>query len=90
MRSLLRARRRIDDEILQEREHLRRTYMLSSYAVRYLYALESIADIIALWSWWRVWRQPGADRLALVGFCTCSGFAVKIFRIALAIVLRAH
>lgn len=64
--------------------------MLSSYAVRYFYALESLGYILAIWSWWRVWRRPNADRLAIAGLCTCSGFAVNVFRIALAIVLGAH
>jgi len=64
--------------------------MLTSYTIRYFYALESLGYMVALWSWWRVWRKPGPDRVALAGLCTCSSFAVNVVRIALAIVLRAH
>ena len=64
--------------------------MLPSYSVRFFYALESISYLLAIWAWWRVWRDPQRAELALAAICTCSGFGVKFFRVALLLMMTAR
>jgi ABC-type lipoprotein release transport system permease subunit len=61
--------------------------MLSSHAVRYFFALESVSYMLALWAWWRVWREPKRNQLEFAAICTCSGFGVKLIRVALIVML---
>jgi hypothetical protein len=63
--------------------------MLFTYAVRFLYALESLSYLLAIWAWWRVWREPQRAELAVAAICTCSGFGVKFIRVAVLLVMAA-
>ena len=63
-------------------------HMLDDYAVRFLYAAESLAYFLAGWAWWRVWQDPTRSRLSAAAVCTAVGFCIKFIRISVAIVMR--
>ena len=61
--------------------------MIDNYAIRLLLAAESLAYLIVAWGWWRVWRQTTAERVSLAALLTAACVPLRLFRIALALIL---